>query len=120
MPKTLLLADDNDDLRSLLAYQLQQKGFLVIMASDGAQVLEKTKQGKPDLIILDILMPGVDGTETASILKADPATSGIPIIFLTALIQGNEPSQTATGEGIVLPKSIGFSILVEKIQEALG
>lgn len=117
MPKTLLVADDNDDLRSLLGYQLQQQGFRVLVASDGLQVVEKAKKEKPDLILLDILMPGIDGTETASILKSDPSTSRIPIIFLTALIQGSEPSVSETG--LVLPKSIPFPVLVQKIHETL-
>ena len=119
MPKTILIADDNDDLRSILGYQLQQSGYRVLGASDGRQAFEKAKFEKPDLIILDILMPGVDGSEAASLLKADTATSKIPVIFLTALIQGSESPASTAGAGLVLPKSTPFSFLLSKIQESL-
>ena len=117
MAKTILIADDNDDLRSILGYQLQQAGYRVLMAPDGGQAIEKARQEKPDLIILDVLMPGLDGTEAASSLKVDPVTARIPVIFLTALIQGNEPS--ATEEGVTFPKSTDSSFLLSKIRELL-
>jgi CheY-like chemotaxis protein len=119
MPKTILIADDNDDLRTMISFQLQQQGYRVIAVSDGQKAVEKARQEKPDLILLDIMMPGVDGTEAGEMLKSDHVTSHIPVIFLTSLIQGDEPTKFAAGNGTVLPKSTTFSALLAKIQEIL-
>lgn len=81
MPKTILITDDNDDLRTMISYQLQQKGYRVIAVSDGQKTVEKARQEKPNLILLDIMMSGVDGTEASEMLKADSATANIPVIF---------------------------------------
>jgi CheY-like chemotaxis protein len=117
MPKTILIADDNDDLRSILAYQLQQKGYRILMASDGRQAVEKCRAERPDLVLLDVMMPVQDGTEAAAALKADPATQNIPIIFLTSLAQ---EAQEALSEGqMTLPKSVALEDLLARIEIVL-
>ena len=121
MAKTILIADDNDDLRSMLAYQLQPKGYRILMAADGNQALAKIASDKPDLVLLDVMMPGMDGTEVGAQLKADPVTSHIPIIYLTSLVQGAEPSQTeALSGGLVVPKSVAVEELIAKIESILS
>ncbi len=120
--KTLLIVDDNDDLRTMLAYQLQAKGYRILMAGDGLQAFELAKTGQPDLILLDVLMPGKDGTETKISLKEHPTTKHIPIIFLTALVEGQESSAREQVEGAdtVLPKSTPLNELVFKIESLLA
>ena len=120
MSHTILVADDNDDLRVLLAYQLQARGYRVLMASDGQQAVEKARGEKPDLILLDVLMPGVDGTEASARLKSDPATSKIPIIFLTSLVQGGDGTVSSAGtDAPVMGKSTELTALLDKIQQTL-
>lgn len=82
---TVLIIDDEPvQLRAIVA-ELAALGFETLIARDGADGLRKAEQGSPDLILLDILMPGLDGYETCRRLKSSPATRAIPVIFLTAL-----------------------------------
>jgi DNA-binding response OmpR family regulator len=84
-PATILIIDDEPvQLRAMVA-ELSADGFETLIARDGADGLRKAEQAKPDLILLDILMPGWDGYETCLRLKASPQTRDIPVIFLTAL-----------------------------------
>lgn len=80
----LLAADDTPRDLKLLAKALEREGYDLVLAANGVQALECAKTRKPDLILLDILMPGMDGIEVCRRLKADPNTQGIPVIFLTA------------------------------------
>ncbi|MBN1607016.1 MAG: response regulator [Polyangiaceae bacterium] len=82
---TLLIVDDRLDNVQLLAGMLTSEGFETLIARDGQSALEKAAYAKPDLILLDVLMPGLDGFETCRRLKASDATRDIPVIFLTAL-----------------------------------
>jgi CheY-like chemotaxis protein len=123
MPRKILVADDNDDLRSILGYQLQARGFTIVMASDGRQAVDKAKAEKPDLILLDVLMPIMDGTEAGALLREDPVTANIPVIFLTALVQGAEGGlggdPQEMGGRIAVPKSISVEDLISKIEQVL-
>lgn len=119
MPKKILIADDNDDLRSLLAYQLQARGYACVTAVNGIEAVEKCRSEKPDIVLLDVLMPGKDGTEAGAELREDSATANIPIIFLTALVEGSEGSGSQQGNRHMLPKSISVDDLVNKIEEIL-
>ena len=83
MKKRVLVVDDERDIVDLIKYNLVKEGYDVAVAFDGAQALEKAKQGT-DLVILDLMMPVLDGFETCKRLKSDPKTSGIPVVFLTA------------------------------------
>ena len=84
-PATLLIVDDEPQVRKLLETLLQHEGYQTICASSGEEALQVVAQQAPDLILLDIMMPGMDGYEVASQLKSDDATAGIPIIMLSAL-----------------------------------
>ena len=81
----VLVVDDEFTIRYLVEHQLKRHGFETIMAKDGPGALEAAQAQKPDLIILDIMMPDMDGFEVCSALKGDPQLASIPIIFLTAL-----------------------------------
>lgn len=81
---TVLVADDETPIRLLVRVNLEAEGFEVIEASDGRQSLEMARSERPDIILLDVMMPFKDGWKVAEELLDDDATSGIPIIFLTA------------------------------------
>jgi DNA-binding response OmpR family regulator len=76
--------DDEPEAVELVEFNLKKAGFDVITATDGAQALKKTRSAQPDLIVLDLMMPEIDGLEVCKILRRDPATARIPIIMLTA------------------------------------
>ena len=119
MPK-ILVVDDNQDLVSLLEYELKRRGYAVICAADGRQAVEKAKAELPDLILMDITMPIMDGTEAGAMLKQDPQTSGIPVIYLTALVSEQDQVETnASKYNLILPKSVKFPELFEKIRKAI-
>jgi DNA-binding response OmpR family regulator len=83
-PKVLII-DDDDTYRSVINDVLTESGYLVVEARSGAEGLEQARQANPDVILLDIMMPVVDGYQTCRKLRHNPATRGIPIIMLTAL-----------------------------------
>ena len=80
----ILVIDDEADLVELVLYNLRKEGFSVDSASDGETALRKVRRGTYDLLILDLMLPGIQGTELCRILRNDPKTSGVPIIMLTA------------------------------------
>jgi DNA-binding response OmpR family regulator len=85
--KKILVVDDEPDVASLLTLLLKAQGYEVISAGDGQEALEKARKEKPDLILLDIMLPKMDGYRVARVLKFDENYSHIPIIMLTAKIQ---------------------------------
>ena len=82
--KTVLVVDDDRPMRALCRASLEEAGFRVLEAADGEQALASVHDDQPDLILLDIMMPGISGWEVTSALLADRATDRIPIIFMTA------------------------------------
>ncbi len=84
MRSKILIVDDETDILTLLEYNLDKAGFEVISAKDGPEAIELTRKKKPDLIILDIMLPSMEGTEVCKIIKKDEATGHIPVIMLTA------------------------------------
>ncbi len=83
--KKILVVDDEFTIRYLVEHQLKRHGFEAVMAKDGPSALEAARTHKPDLIVLDIMMPGMDGFDVCRQLKNDPDLAHIPVIFLTAL-----------------------------------
>ena len=81
---TILVIDDEKDLIELVRYNLEKEGFDVVGAADGKAGLEVAREHRPDLILLDLMMPGLDGLEVCRRLRADGRTAGIPVILLTA------------------------------------
>ncbi len=84
MKKKILTVDDEKDILNVLEYNLGNAGFKVVTADDGAKALEIAKKEAPDLIILDIMLPGMEGTEVLKMIKKDEFTEKIPVIMLTA------------------------------------
>lgn len=85
MPETILIVDDTPANLSVLAECLGQAGYTLLVAEDGADALALTERSTPDLILLDVMMPGLDGFATCRRLKERPATRDVPVIFMTAL-----------------------------------
>jgi phosphate regulon transcriptional regulator PhoB len=82
--KYVLIIDDEPDLVELVSYNLKKEGFKVLTASDGEDGLEKIRKGSFDLVILDLMLPGVQGVEVCRMLRSNPKTEELPIIMLTA------------------------------------
>ena len=83
MGKAILIVDDEADILEMLQYNLEKEGYTVLTARNGKSALEQVKH-KPDLILLDVMMPEMDGWEVCRRLKQDPKTAAIPVLFLTA------------------------------------
>jgi len=90
MPKKILVVDDERHIVRLVQVTLERAGYEVAVAYDGRECLQKVPQEKPDLIVLDVMMPHMDGFETLQNLKADPETASIPVIMLTAKAQDQD------------------------------
>src|SRR5689334_17224103 len=84
----VLLAEDDPDIRLVSRLALKRAGFQVTATANGRELLERVAEVKPDVIMLDYMMPELDGAETCRRLKADPATRDIPVVFVTAKSQG--------------------------------
>jgi CheY-like chemotaxis protein len=86
----VLLAEDEPDVQLIARLSLKKAGLTVVTANNGIEVLERVGEERPDVILLDWMMPDMDGFETCKRLKGDPATKDIPVIFLTAKVQETE------------------------------
>lgn len=115
-PKKILIADDEPDILEIISYNLSKEGYQVSTAKDGDEALAKAKMIKPDLIVLDIMMPKKTGVEVCELLRAKPAFKDTLIIFLTAL--SDEVSQIKgleTGADDYISKPISPKVLVSKV-----
>jgi phosphate regulon transcriptional regulator PhoB len=84
MKNKILIVDDEPDIVDLVSYNLKKDGFRVTTASDGEEALNKIKKDKYDLVVLDLMLPGIQGVELCRIIRNNPKTAGTPIIMLTA------------------------------------
>ncbi len=117
---TILIVDDEDDIRQILAYNLIKEGFTVMTASRGDEALELIYKQKPDLILLDVMMPGMDGIEVCEAIKANPANNSIIICFLTA--RSEDYSQIAgldVGGDDYVTKPIKPKVLISRVHALL-
>jgi CheY-like chemotaxis protein len=119
MPKKILVADDKQYVTNLLESKLKSNGYAVITSKDGQDALEKAIAHVPDLIILDILMPRMDGTTAAEEIRNNPKTAHIPIIFLTALVVKSEEQATqhVIGGNYFIAKPFEMQDLLSLIKE---
>lgn len=117
----LLLVEDNEMNRDMLSRRLMRKGYDVIVAVDGAQGVEMAKTESPDLILMDMSLPVLDGWEATRQLKADAATQSIPVIALTAhAMSGDREKALEAGCDDYDSKPIEFPRLLGKIETLLG
>jgi DNA-binding response OmpR family regulator len=118
--KKIVVADDEEDIRVYVSKILQRANYEVRTASCGSEALEVIKKFKPDLAVLDIMLPDMQGDDIAIKLAEDPATAGLPIIFLTGIIRKNEEVKGLTsGRHRVLAKPITREELVNVVKETL-
>ncbi len=91
MLKKVLIVDDEDDIRVIAEISLRNVGGLeTVVASSGTDGISRARDEQPDLILLDVMMPGMDGMQTLEQLRADETTASIPVIFMTARVQKHE------------------------------
>jgi CheY-like chemotaxis protein len=120
MPR-ILLVEDNEDNRDLLSRRLVRKGYDVVCAVDGAEGVVQAVSARPDLILMDMSLPVVDGWEATRRIKADDATRAIPVIALTAhAMAGDREKALAAGCDDYDIKPIEMPRLLEKIEALLG
>lgn len=118
--RTILVVDDERPILALLSEYLASKGFEVLTARDGQSGLEKARTARPDLIVLDVMLPRLDGYAVARALKGDPATAPIPIIiFSTRSSAADRAAFQATGANIHILKPFDPEQLLAKILELL-
>jgi two-component system, OmpR family, alkaline phosphatase synthesis response regulator PhoP len=114
--KKILIADDEPDILEILQYNLQAEGFAVITAKNGNEAIDMAKRNLPDLIILDVMMPGKTGIEVCNILRSQTAFKNTLIIFLTAMSdEGTEIKGLETGGDDYIAKPISPKVLVSKV-----
>jgi two-component system cell cycle response regulator DivK len=105
MPKRILVVEDDPDNRRIVAKVLSVEGYGVIEATDGIEALAQARAERPDLILMDLALPNVDGWEATRRLKSDPETRSIPVVALTAVaMRGDEEQARAAGCDDYLPK----------------
>lgn len=119
-PKKILIADDEEDIRAIIQYNLAKEGYDTIVAKDGNEAIDLAKQEKPDLIILDIMMPYKTGFEVCQIIRTNPDLNHTLILFLTAL--NDEHSQInglEYGGDDYISKPIGPKLLLSRVNALL-
>ncbi len=121
MEKTILIIDDDEKLSKMLGFLFMAKGFKVEYARDGSSALDLLRRIKPNVIILDIMMTGMDGFEVCEKIKDDSSLKEIPVIVLSALPSvKNQEKMLALGAYDYFKKPFKSSDLVEKALEAIG
>jgi DNA-binding response OmpR family regulator len=120
MGKRILAVDDETDVLMILKTALQSEGFDVDTASNGPDALTQARENPPDLVLLDVMMPGMTGFEVLSRLKADDATSLIPVIMLTGMSERKNIQQAlSSGIDFYIVKPFEFHDLLNKVNQAL-
>lgn len=121
----ILLVDDEPDIISVYKAKLEKVGYQVITASDGAQAIRMVSEQHPDLVLMDMKMPVMDGLTAQTKLKEDPATKDVKVVFLTAFSDPMNPEideRSAKENGAVdfIKKGVSLDELVEKVRGYLG
>ena len=118
--RKVLVVDDEENITQILEFSITAEGYEVITASNGEEAIEKARKEQPNLIILDIMIPKVDGYEACRVLKSNPLTKKIPVILLTA--KGREIDKRLgfeVGATDYIVKPFSPSKLIDKINEYL-
>jgi CheY-like chemotaxis protein len=120
--RTILVVDDEDDIREVVQMSLELgAGWTVLTASSGEEGVAKATSERCDAILLDVMMPGIDGPETLARLRSDPRTAELPVIFLTAKAQSAEQQRLAAlGANAVMSKPFDPLSVAREIADALG
>lgn len=119
--KKILIVDDNDDIISTYRVVLERMGYGVVAAHDGRECLEEIEEIKPDLVLLDVLLPGLSGTEVCRSIKETAQTKDIPVVAITASMSGETRNRMAeVGADDFLLKPLDVSDLNQVVKRFLG
>jgi len=117
----ILVADDDLDIARLVEFQLRFHGFVVSVVHDGQSALEKAREVRPDLILIDWMMPGMDGLQCLTAIKADPTLKHLPVILMTARAQtGDVQAGMTAGAAAYLVKPFALDKLIQTVREVLA
>ena len=117
----ILVADDDLDIRDLVAFKLEQAGFDVTAVDNGLSALTSARETPPDLVVLDVMMPGMSGIEVCRELRGDQVTAGLPIILLTARAQeGDVEVGFGAGADDYIVKPFSPRELVKRVEAVLA
>jgi two-component system response regulator MtrA len=117
----ILVADDDEDIRMLVVMRLQHSGHDVAQAGDGASAVESCRQDAPDLVVLDLMMPGMNGLDACRTIRSDPALAKTPVILLTARAQSSDvEAGLAAGADDYITKPFSPRDLAERVDALLA
>ncbi len=120
-PPTVLVVDDDPDIRELVQLKLDLSGYTTIVAGDGIEALQRVAEAQPDLVILDVMMPGLSGFAVCEQLRDDPETARLPVILLTAKAQESDLERGfAAGAVDYLVKPFSPRELVSRVSSVLA
>jgi CheY-like chemotaxis protein len=124
MARKILLVDDEKGFTELLRMNLENGGgYEVCIENDPTRALTAARRFNPDIILLDVVMPGMDGGDVQAALQSDPVLARVPVLMLTALVDSTELSEGAvaqSGSQMVLPKPVNLDLLFRVLAEILG
>jgi len=118
--RKVLVVDDHADIRLMCRVNLQLEGYEVIEAADGQEGLDQIRSERPDVVLLDIMMPGIDGWQVLETVKGDPTLAGIPIVVLTARVQRDDEIRGwSAGASEYLPKPFNPATLTQVVNRTV-
>ena len=121
MTKKVLIVDDEQNIAISVEFLMRREGFDVMVAHDGEEGLARIRADRPDLVVLDVMMPKLDGFEVCKAVRADPTLAGVRILMLTAKGRAAEISKgLSLGADAYIPKPFATRELVAKVKELLG
>jgi two-component system, OmpR family, alkaline phosphatase synthesis response regulator PhoP len=121
MPEKILIVDDDENARAIVQMLLEDQGYDILIAADGKTAIQLVKEGKPDLVLLDVMMPGMNGYQVCEQIKKDPMTRHIPVIMITAKDMGEDVEMAISKEvDWYIAKPYDNKYLLSKIRSFLG
>ena len=121
MSKRVLIVDDEPNIAISVDFLMRREGFEVLVAHDGEEGLARIRADRPDIIVLDVMMPTLDGFEVCKAVRSDPTLTGVRILMLTAKGRAAEITKgLALGADAYIPKPFSTRELVAKVKELLG
>lgn len=118
MPRRVLVADDEPLTADMLALMLAFRGYEVVCAHDGAEALARARETRPDVVLMDVLMPGLEGVDVARLLRSDPDLGGCPIVLFSSADEG-EVEWRAAGANLFLQKPLDIRRLPDLVDRLL-